>query len=337
MSFDLPLVLLLLLLIPAAMLALRLLNRRRIRYAVAYTNVDLLASVAGQTSSWRRRVPPLLLAVALAFMVLGLARPHAMVNVPRDEATIVLVIDVSGSMRAEDVEPTRLNAAQTAASSFVDNLPPRFRVALVTFNEETQVLAQPTIDRPSTLEALAAIEAEGGTAMGEAIARALDVINPESADRAEGTPGPTPTPSPSPSTRKEHVSAVLLLSDGFNTAGSISPLEAAGRAADDDIPVYTIALGTPDGIVELPDQFGRPRLVRVPPDYETLEQVADVTGAEYFAAPSENQLQAVYDDLGRKIGYVKRPQEVTYAFAGAGALLLVLAAFASLAWRGRLP
>jgi Ca-activated chloride channel family protein len=335
MSFEAPVALLLLLLLPVGAFALRLLHRRRTRYAIAYTNVDLLAAVAGGRSSWRRYVPPLLLAGALALLVLGLARPQAMVNVPRDEATVVLVIDVSGSMRAEDVEPTRLAAAQAAASSFVDNLPPRFQVALVTFNEETQVLAQPTIDRASTLEALAAIEAEGGTAMGEAIARALAVIDPRRDDRAENSPAPTPSPSPRP--RDDRVSAVLLLSDGYNTAGSVSPLEAAGRAADDETPVYTIALGTPDGIVELPDQFGRPRLVRVPPDYETLERVADVTGAEYFAAPSDEQLQAVYDDLGHKIGYVKRPQEVTFAFAGIGALLLAAAAFASVVWRGRLP
>lgn len=337
MSFETPVALLLLLLLPAGALALRLLHRRRTRYAIAYTNVDLLAAVASGRATWRSYVPALLLAIALALLVLGLARPQAMVNVPRDEATVVLVIDVSGSMRAEDVEPTRLAAAQAAASSFVDNLPPRFQVALVTFNEETQVLAQPTIDRTSTLEALSAIEAEGGTAMGEAIARALAVIEPRSADRAESSPAPTPSPSPTPRPRNDRVSAVLLLSDGYNTAGSVSPLEAAGRAADDEIPVYTIALGTPDGIVELPDQFGRPRLVRVPPDYETLERVADVTGGEYFAAPSDEQLQAVYDDLGRKIGYVKRPQEVTFAFAGIGALLLIAAVFASLAWRGRLP
>jgi Ca-activated chloride channel homolog len=337
-TFDSPLWLLLALAVPVLLVAQWAMRRRRMRYAISYSNTSVLASVA-TNSSWRRAVPLALFALAFLVLALGMAKPQARVAVPRDEATVILAVDVSGSMLADDVDPDRMTAAKRAASSFITRLPERFRIAVVSFNDVANILAQPTTDRSSTLDALASLEAEGGTAMGEAILQAIELVQED----RERTPLPTPSitpstdpaPSPTPDER-ERVSAVLLLSDGYNTTGT-SPLVAATQARDLDIPVYSIALGTPDGVVTVPDQFGNQRTLPVPPDYRTLEQVAATTGGNYFEAPTDTDLQSVYASLGERIGYTTRPDEVSYAFAGVGALLLLLAAATSMLWRGRLP
>ncbi|MGH2751913.1 MAG: VWA domain-containing protein [Actinomycetota bacterium] len=340
MTFDSPLWLLVALLVPLILIAQWVLRRRRMRYAIAYSNTSVLASVATQTS-WRRSVPVALFATAFLVLALGMAKPQAEVAVPRDEATVILAIDVSGSMQATDVTPDRITAAKKAASSFISRLPDRFRIAVVSFSDVANVLAQPTTDRGSTLDALASLEAEGGTAMGEALSQSVRLVQDDRERIALPTPTPTVSPSPGSSPppapdQRERVSAVLLLSDGYNTTG-MSPLAAAGQAQQLGVPVYSIALGTPDGVVTVPDQFGNQRLLPVPPDYATLEQIATITDGDYFEAPSDRDLQSVYDSLGERIGYTTRPDEITYAFAGAGALLLLLAAATSLLWRGRLP
>ena len=308
------------------------------RYAISYSNTSVLASVATK-SSWRRGVPVALFALAFLVLALGMAKPQAEVAVPRDEATVILALDVSGSMAAEDVDPDRMTAAKAAASSFINRLPERFRIAVVSFNEVANVLAQPTTDRSSTLDALASLEAEGGTAMGQALIQSIELVEDDRERLALPTPEVTPSPNTSPSPapdERERVSAVLLLSDGYNTTGE-SPISAAAQASQLDIPVYSIALGTPEGVVTIPDQFGNQRLLPVPPDYRTLEAIASTTGGEYFEAPTDEDLQSVYASLGERIGYTTRPDEVTYAFAGLGALLLLLAAVTSLLWRGRFP
>ncbi|MGH2698030.1 MAG: VWA domain-containing protein [Actinomycetota bacterium] len=338
MTFESPLWLLAALAVPLLLGVQWVLRRRRMRYAISYSNTSVLASVATQPS-WRRGVPVALFALAFLVLALGMAKPQAEVAVPRDEATVILAVDVSGSMQAEDVNPDRMTAAKRAASSFITRLPERFRIAVVSFSDVANVLAQPTTDRSSTLDALASLEAEGGTAMGEALIQSVELVQ----DDRERAPLPTPSitpssvPSPSPTPdERVRVSAVLLLSDGYNTTG-VSPLAAASQAREVDIPVYAIALGTPDGVVTVPDQFGNQRLLPVPPDYRTLEQIAATTGGNYFEAPTDEDLQSVYASLGERIGYTTRPDEVTYAFAGVGALLLLLAAATSMLWRGRLP
>jgi Ca-activated chloride channel family protein len=341
-SFDAPLWLLVALAVPVLFGLQWVMQRRRMRYSISYSNTSVLASVATKTS-WRRGVPVALFALAFLVLALGMAKPQAEVAVPRDEATIILAVDVSGSMQAEDVSPDRMTAAKKAASSFINRLPERFRIALVSFSDVANVLAQPTTDRSSTQDALATLEAEGGTAMGQAILQSIELVQ-DDRDRLtlptpSVTPAPETTPAPSPSPapdERERVSAVLLLSDGYNTTG-VSPLSAAIQARELDIPVYSIALGTPDGIVTVPDQFGNPRVLPVPPDYQTLESVATTTGGDYFEAPTDEELQAVYASLGERIGYTTRPDEVTFAFAGIGALLLLLAAATSMLWRGRFP
>ena len=338
MTFDTPMWLLVALAVPLLLGVHWAIQRRRMRYAISYSNTSVLASVATK-SSWRRGVPVALFALAFLVLALGMAKPQAEVAVPRDEATVILALDVSGSMAAEDVDPDRMTAAKAAASSFINRLPERFRIAVVSFNEVANVLAQPTTDRSSTLDALASLEAEGGTAMGQALIQSIELVEDDRERLALPTPEVTPSPNTSPSPapdERERVSAVLLLSDGYNTTGE-SPISAAAQASQLDIPVYSIALGTPEGVVTIPDQFGNQRLLPVPPDYRTLEAIASTTGGEYFEAPTDEDLQSVYASLGERIGYTTRPDEVTYAFAGLGALLLLLAAVTSLLWRGRFP
>ena len=338
MTFDAPLWILAALAVPVLFGVQWLMQRRRMRYAISYSNTSVLASVATKTS-WRRGVPVALFAMAFLVLSLGMAKPQAQVAVPRDEATIILAVDVSGSMQAEDVSPDRMTAAKKAAASFITRLPERFRIALVAFSDVADVLAQPTTDRSSTLDALATLEAEGGTAMGQALIESIQLVQDDRDRLTLPTPSITPsaesTPSPAPDER-ERVSAVLLLSDGYNTTG-VSPLTAAVQARDLDIPVYSIALGTPDGVVTVPDQFGNQRVLPVPPDYATLESIATTTDGDYFEAPTDEDLQSVYASLGERIGYTTRPDEVTYAFAGVGALLLLLAAATSMLWRSRFP
>ena len=342
MTFSSPLWLAVVLAIPLLFAIQWALRRRRMRYAVSYSNTSVLAAVAPQ-ASWRRNIPVALFATAFLALAMGMAKPHAQVAVPRDEATVILTVDVSGSMQATDVTPDRITAAKNAATSFINKLPDRFRVAVVAFSDVSNVLAQPTTDRSSTLDAISSLQAEGGTAMGDALRQSVELVR-EDRERAfsplitPATPTPPPpgsTPPPQPD-RPERVSAILLLSDGENTTG-IDPLAVAAEAEELGVPVYAIALGTPSGIVTVPDQFGNPQTLPVPPDYATLQSIAETTGGGYFEAPSGEDLQAVYDSLGQRIGYTTRPEEVTYAFAGVGAILLLLATVASLFWRGRLP
>ncbi len=338
MTFDSPMWLLVALAVPLLLVVHWAIQKRRMHYAISYSNTSVLATVATK-SSWRRGVPVALFALASLVLALGMAKPQAEVAVPRDEATIILALDVSGSMAAEDVDPDRMAAAKQAASSFINRLPERFRIAVVSFNDVANVLAQPTTDRSSTLDALASLEAEGGTAMGQALIQSIELVQDDRERIAlpipSDSPSPNATQSPAPDER-ERVSAVLLLSDGYNTTG-VSPISAATQASEVDIPVYSIALGTPDGVVTVPDQFGNQRLLPVPPDYRTLEAVATTTGGEYFEAPTDEDLQSVYASIGERIGYTTRPDEVTYAFAGLGAMLLLLAAATSMLWRGRFP
>ena len=344
MTFATPLALLALLLIPLVILALVLARRRRIRYAIRYSALDVLAGVV-ERERRGRWIPAALLVLALTALLLGAARPMARVPVPRDEATVMLVIDVSGSMNADDVEPTRMEAAERAASRFLDRLPERFQVGLVVFSSEAETLVPPTTDREAVRSALDTLNANGGTAMGDGLARALDVIE---AARQEATgggppttvdPGATPAPTtPDPNAQQPAVppAVTLLLSDGANSAGG-DPFIQAERARQLKVPVYTIALGTAGGVLRQPNAFGGTRIQPVPPDPDSLARIAETSNGRFFEAPSSENLTAVYDSLGSRIGFRMEEREVTVAFTAAG-LLLLAAAGALRARRGaRLP
>jgi len=332
MKFGAPILLWSLLSIPALIALYVAAQRRRMRYAVSFTNLQVLEGIQRPAGAWRRHIPMALFLGALVPLLVGLARPQGSVLVPREQATIVLSMDVSGSMRATDVVPSRLEAAQAAALTFTDGLPDKFPVGLVTFSDEAEVLAQPSRDRRVVRESIASLTASGPTAMGDSIVQALRLT----AAPAEGDP------SGSPGARNRrpdrgHLNAVLLLSDGANTSGDTQPMEAAERARALGVPVFTIALGTPEGVVEIPDDFGQRRLVRVPPDYDTLRSIAKVTHGEYFYAPSEDELRRIYDEIGSRIGFEREQEELTVVFAAAALVLAAGAGASAFAWGDRFP
>jgi len=319
MSFLEPQRLWLLLLVAGLVLAYLAMQRRRRAYAVRFTALPLLDRVAPRNPGWRRHAPALAFVVMLVALVTGFARPEKDVEVPREEATVMVVLDVSISMRAEDVPPDRITIARAAANQFVDLLPESFNVGLVTFSENVTVAVSPTIDRQEMHDAIDRTRLAGGTAIGDAVIAAVTALRP-----------PVPEGAP-PETSVGPPARIVLLSDGDNTAGR--PVSAGIDAAREaGIPVSTIAYGTPEGTVELEG-----RTLRVPADEETLAELAESTGGEAYVAASAEELRGVYEDLGSSIGYRVEKREVTTWFVGAGLVAAALAAFASMAWFSRLP
>jgi Ca-activated chloride channel family protein len=330
MSFEWPIALLALAVVPAVLIAYLIIQRRPSRYTLAFPNLDVLAAVVGRSSSWRRWIAPVLFLLALAAATAALARPHLDTRVKREQATIVLAIDESGSMYAQDVQPYRLAAAQAAASHFLDKLPPKFRVGLVSFSGSAQVAAPVTRNRQLVRDALSYLSPQRGTAIGDAVARAAqlgrDAVGFGPARRlAADTSCKTDTKT------KEPV-AVLFLSDGFQTSGQLSPQDGAARARQLCVPVYTIALGTDQGVLD----FGG-REIPVPPDRQTLSYIAQATGGKYFAAPSSGALDSAYSSIGSLLATEPSKTEITWAFVLAAAILAVLAAAASLVTTSRIP
>lgn len=279
-------------------------RRGRDRAAVPFADLDLVAlAVPGRR--WTRVLPGVLLVLALIGFTLALARPQAVTAVPREEGTIMLAVDVSGSMAADDVSPYRLRAAQDAATTFADTVPRQFQVGLVAFSGQADVLLPPSTDRAAFRRAVGSLVADGATASGEAILSSLDAIR-------STQPGATTLRS----------ARILLLSDGANTVGTL-PGEAARQAKDAGVPVYTVALGTSEGV--LPD--GR----AVPPDPAALAAVAEITGGQAFESRDAESVTRVYEDLGTFIGTRPVLGEVTAWPTGIAALLLALAGVA--AWR----
>jgi Ca-activated chloride channel homolog len=354
MTFASPELLLGLLLVPLAIGVYLLVQRRRNRYAVRFTNVDLLANIVPRSPAWRRHIPPVLYLAAITALVIGLARPSMVVATPREEATIILTMDVSRSMRAVDVAPTRLAAAQKAANDFVDQLPSAFRVGLVVFSTEARIEVTPTTDRGEIHAAIDNLRANGGTAMGDAIKLSLDAAgvdastgaaDPFATPDASASPGASAEPeasaapdaSASPDADQPPLVATVLLSDGANSTGELEPQQAADQAAAAGVPVYTIALGTADGTVEVPGMFGGTETLAVPPDTETLASVAETTGGRFFDAPTAEDLAQIYENLGSRVGYTEEKQEVTQLFAGFALAMVLAGAGLAAHWFNRFP
>ncbi|MET0938311.1 MAG: VWA domain-containing protein, partial [Gaiellaceae bacterium] len=274
MSFQWPLLLPLLAIVPLAVAGYVILERRRARYAVRFTNLEVLAGVVEESRAWRRWLPPVLFFMALAASLLALTRPEVTVAAHREKASVILTIDSSGSMFAKDVPPTRLAAAQEAVRLFLDKLPARYRVGVVTFSSEAQVVAPLTQDRQVVRDAVDYLYPGRGTAIGDALARSVQLAQGAS-ERALGETDVVPAEEPSDDPERP-ATAILLLSDGAQTAGILQPFEGAQRATTAKIPVYTVALGTPEGTVTF-DRYGSSRTILVPPDPVTLEQIADDT------------------------------------------------------------
>lgn len=317
MSFLSPLWLGLLALAPLALAAHFLAGRRARRYAVRFPALDTLARVIDGQRSWRRHLPAALVALAACALALALARPQMTLARAVERASVVLVTDTSGSMVADDVEPTRMRAAQDAAARFVDRVPDEMRVGLVSFAERAVTVTSPTEDHDQVRAGIEALSAQGGTATGDGLRRGVDELRRR---RGEEDPGP---------------SAVVLLSDGRRTAGR-DPLPVAREARRLGIKVHTVALGTPDGAVPDPRGFAF-GAIPVPPDPQTLREIASIAGGRAFAVADAGQLDEIYQQLGTRVGTREETQEVTAAFAGGGLLLLLLGVGTSLRWRTQLP
>ncbi|HEY4826140.1 MAG TPA: VWA domain-containing protein [Solirubrobacteraceae bacterium] len=314
MSFASPLWLASLALVPIALLASAAGRRRARRYAVRFPAVSTLKLAAGMGSSWRRRLPGLLALAAIAALGLALARPRTTYSAARDQASIMLVTDHSGSMAATDVEPTRLAAAERAANSFIDQLPSSIRVGAIAFSTTPDAVQGPVSDHGAAREIIDTQTANGATATGDALQLALQLLNAANA--------------------KHPPAAIVLLSDGAANAG-VDAATVARQAGREKVPIYTVALGTPDGELPSPDPFSPP--VAVPPDPELMQEIAQLSGGRAFNAQSADELSSIYKLLGSRLGTVTRKQDVTAEFAVGGVVLLLFAAVGSTRWAGRLP
>jgi Ca-activated chloride channel homolog len=345
-TFERPLLLLALLVVPLALALYVLAERRRMRYAIRYTNLDVLAGVVGDR--YRRRFLPLaLFLLALTALCVGMARPQHATLVPRDRATVILVLDVSRSMQAKDVKPNRIGAAAAAVRTFLDRVPDRLQVGLIAFAGDPAVANPPTTNHDLVRKSLDTIEwfpSFGGTAIGDALAAAVKLgqqaVSGESGNLASAT-------TAAPNTQTRGLVSILFLSDGAQTRGDLEPLAGADLAKAAGIPVYTVALGTPGGTLDFGGggggglgggypPFGG-RRVPVPPDPDTLRAIANRTGGEFFAAQSAKSLQSAYEKLGSSLGRKPGKSEITYVFLAAAALLLVAAGLLSALWSPRLP
>jgi Ca-activated chloride channel homolog len=288
---------------------------RRRSYAMRFTNVDLLRTLAPKGLGWRRHVSATALLLSLLVLALAMARPSIDKQEPLERATVMLAIDVSLSMEANDVAPNRIEAAQEAAKSFVDELPPTYNLGLVSFAKAANVLVSPTKDRSEVIAGIDGLALAEATATGEAVFTSLDAIRSVPADGADGAPP----------------ARIVLLSDGYRTSGR-SIEDAATAAAQANVPVSTIAFGTDAGVVDI-----RGTLSRVPVDRLSLQELADKTKGFFYEAASVSELKNVYEDMGSSIGHRVEPHEVTQWYAGTALLLALIAASVSLVWTSRLP
>ena len=315
MSFASPYFLIALLLVPLVLGLAIWFDRRRARYAVAFTNLDLLASVvAKRRRPWRRWIPLALFLLALAAASTALARPRAKVSVTSSQATVVLLVDVSGSMRANDVKPTRLGAAQHAMAVFSDKVPRKVRIGLVSFSTGPDVLVSPTADRGVLQEGIDLLSPEAGTAIGDGLGVAVQVVKSSVADAPRGKDGKLP-------------GAIVLLSDGAQTRGVLTPMQGAALARNAGIRVFTVVLGTDHGTLGFGPfggyGFGNGRRFPVRPDPVTLAAIANATDGRTFRATTAEKVASIYKQLGQSIAHHDTTREVSSWFAGLAALLLI--------------
>jgi Ca-activated chloride channel family protein len=288
---------------------------RRKQYAMRFTNVDLLRTLAPRGLGWRRHVSAAAFLLSLFVLATAMARPSVDKQEPLERATVMLAIDVSLSMEADDVAPNRIEAAQEAAKAFVNELPPTYNLGLVSFAKSANVLVSPSKDRTSVIAGIDGLTLAEATATGEAVFTSLDAIRSVPADGADGAPP----------------ARIVLLSDGYRTSGR-SVEDAATAASQANVPVSTIAFGTDTGVVDI-----RGQLQRVPVDRLSLQQLADQTKGYFYEAASVSELKKVYEDMGSSIGHRVEPREVTQWYAGAALLLALTAGAMSLLWTSRLP
>ena len=338
MTFIWPIMLILLLVIPLLVVGYLRVQQRRQRLLALYGNSALAAGAAGGRPSAfraaRRHVPPSLFLLALVILIVSLARPQAVVSLPRVQGTVILAFDVSGSMAADDLKPTRLQAARAAAVEFVQRQPSTVQIGVVSFSEGGFPTQPPTNDRAAVLAAIERLSVQRGTSVARGIEASLAAIavdkNPTlTLAEPSGTPTATPTPMP----EGTYTSAVIvLLSDGENNQFP-DPLETAQIAADRGVRIYTVGIGSAEGAMLNIEGFS----VRSRLDEQTLLQISGLTGGTYFGAEDEAELRTIYDNLNPELVIKPEEMEVTSLFAGAGLLVLTIGGMLSLLWLGRLP
>ncbi|MCC7369177.1 MAG: VWA domain-containing protein [Chloroflexi bacterium] len=337
MTFEWPLLLWSLVLLPILFGFYLLAQRRRRAYALRFTNLALLKEVVGRRPGLRRHLPPLLFLLGLGALLVSLARPSAVIAVPRDEASIVLVLDVSGSMAASDLKPTRIEAARQAALSFIQALPANTKVGLVSFSNRAQVVAPLTRDHTAVLAALRTLQAEGGTAIGDGLALGLEVLR---RGQTEGAGGQQPgaqsgsqqagSQAGNAAANEPLVGTVILLSDGATSAGQ-PPAQAASRAAQAGVTVHTVGMGQRNSNVRV--RGGTPADL----DERSLQEIARTTGGEYFYAAQSADLERIYSSISTQVSWNEEKTEVTALMSAAGTLLMVAAGLFSLRWLHGLP
>jgi Ca-activated chloride channel family protein len=313
-DFAAPSRLWLLLAVLALAVAYVLVQRRRAPYETRFADVDLLASVMPKRPGWRRHLPAGLLLLTLVALTTGFAKPSGEVRVPRAKATVVVALDVSASMTATDVLPSRIEAAKQAAQAFVRSLPTTFDVGLVSFSGTATVVQPPTQNRAAVLDAIASLPLGGGTAIGDAVAASISAA--QAVAKQSGPKAPV---------------RIVLLSDGGNTVGQ-SVEEGAQQAVDAGMPVTTIAYGTADGVVVL-----RGQSIPVPVDALALQDLARTTGGQAYRAQDSKQLKDSYDHIGREVGTTPKRRDLTADLTGLGLLTGLAAAGTSLVWFRVLP
>ena len=341
MKFIWPSMLWLLLLLPLLVLMYRWLLARKRKSTVRLASIGVAKAALGKGPGWRRHVPPLLLLLALGALLFAVSRPTATITLPLAERTIMLAMDVSGSMRAEDVKPNRLVASQVAAKAFVENLPREVKIGVVSFAGTAAVVQAPTTSRDDVIAAIDRFQLQRGTATGSGIILSLATLFPDHGIEIQNITGQRAFPGKEVGKKDEkkfdpvapgsyNSAAIIMLTDGQRTTGP-DPLDAAKMAAERGIRVYTVGIGTTSG--EIIGFEGWSMRVRL--DEETLKNVSVLTHGQYFYAGTAEDLKKVYESLSSRMVIERKETEITALFAGLGALLALAAAGLSLWWFGR--
>jgi Ca-activated chloride channel family protein len=337
MDFLWPNMLWLLLLVPLLIIAYILAQRRRQRYALRYASLSLVKEALGKGPGLRRHIPPFLFLLGLGVMIVALARPVAVVRVPAEEGTVILTLDTSGSMAADDLSPNRMEAAKAAARAFIERQPNSVRVGIVSFSDDAFVVQAPTNDQEAAIAAINRLFPQRGTAIGRGLQTSINALfeTPDSdlppAGQFPLQAAPTPTPPPVP--KGTFVPGiVVLLTDGENNLGP-DPAEVAQEAADRGVRVFTVGIGSKEGsVLQIQGRSIRTRL-----DEDLLKEVALTANGTYYNAQNEGELQKIYENLGTRLVLKTEKTEVTAGLTGIAAALSILGGLFSLLWFNRLP
>jgi Ca-activated chloride channel homolog len=320
MTFEWPYVLIALIVIPLLLGAYVWHNQQRDKRASAFTNPALLPNLVERPPGWRRHLPLAIVLVALAALIVGVARPHATVSVKRETATVVMAIDTSRSMKATDLRPSRLAVARATAERFAAEVPRKYRIAVIAFASRAVVALPPTTDRALVSKALASLRPGQGTALGDAIMLATRI-----SQRAKENDGNIPP------------EAMLVISDGAAQGGRVSPPAAIAKARQAHIPISAVVLGTPGGVVNDTVRGGYRVSIQVPPNPGLLRAAATATGGEVFQSPFDQKMSDVYERLSSRLGHRDSSRELGDFFAGGAVLLLLVGGLLSSLWFRRIP